>query len=275
MPIQAVSIPKMANNTASQNPQSKEFKGNFANANSVLSNKKKIGIFTTTLLGVGLVMAQTLKGKGYSLKINDIIKTLKTNPKKLGLFDVTYKKEHELESLVTKLAFGSVGGGLLGGFLFDKKENYKAKIRESVIQLVGNIFTPLACVSLGMTKFNNNETKILENMKFLKGNAVKIPSLVVSALCLVTGIFLGNKVGNLINQNVFHTNEKRKLKLSDMSPHVDDICVAASLIPSGGAVGPYISRIVPAALMVAGISTGFAQECPSKLKANCETKNEA
>lgn len=41
--------------------------------------------------------------------------------------------------LVSRLAICSVGGGLLGGVIFDKKENIPAKIRESIIQLVGNI----------------------------------------------------------------------------------------------------------------------------------------
>lgn len=266
MSVQAINIPKnptKLRNSNSQNTQNKEFQGNFANTNSVLSNKKKIGIFTTTLLGVGAVMAATLKKKGYSLKIKDIINTAKRDYKKLGLLDITYdSKKHEVETLVTKLALGSVGGGLLGGILFDKKENYNAKIRESIIQLVGNIFTPLACVAVGMRTFKKYGDKIPETHRLLKIPTKGAANLLASGICLATGILLGNKVGNLINQSVFHSKEERKIKLSDMSPHIDDVCVATSLIAAESQIGPYISRIIPAALMVAGVSTGFAQECP-------------
>lgn len=219
----------------------------------------KVGVFFTTLAGVLAAMAITLKGKGYSLKPMEFFK---------GLTHVKYE-EGEVEKLVMKLAVGSVGGGLIGGAIFDKKENRKAKYREAIIQLVGNIGTPLACVAGGMRLFKKFEPKIHsameklpESMKFLKSEKGKgIPSVIASACCLITGIFAGNKIGNTINKVVFKCDEKRTLKITDMSPHIDDLGIATSfVVPPESAIGHIITRIIPAALMIAGFSTGVAQE---------------
>ena len=217
--------------------------------------KVKSGVFLTTLAGVAAAMAITLKGKGY--KFSEFFK---------GLTHVTYdSKKAEVEKLVGMLSVGSVGGGLIGGALFDKKENMNAKYREAIIQIVGNIATPLACVAGGLRVFKRFEPKIIQSMK-LTGKMEKIPNLIVSAGCLVAGIFLGNKVGNIINEKAFHIKDNRKIKLSDMSPHIDDACLAISLVAADSSVGPVVSRFIPAALMVAGISTGIAQEKPERCK---------
>jgi len=231
-----------------------------------VSTKVKTGVFFTTLVGVATALAITLKGKGYSLNPSKI---LKTKPKNWGIFSVKYNsKEKEVEKLVGKLAIGSVGGGLIGGAIFDKKENMKAKYREAVIQLIGNISVPLLCVSGGMRLFNKFEPQILKSMPFLKGKATGAPGVIASGISLVAGIFLGNKVGNLINEKIFHVRDNRKIKLADMSPHIDDACLAISLVAAESKIGPQVSRLIPAALMVAGVSTGTAQERPERLHHN-------
>ena len=228
------------------------------------SKKIKLGVFLSTLAGVGIAMGTVLKGKGYSLNPKRIFKV---NPKNWGLFHIKYSKEagnHDIEMLVTKLAFGSVGGGLLGGLLLDKKENRKAKYRESIIQLIGNIFTPLALVALGTRGYEKFEPQIIK-LLHLTGKSSKIkkiPQVIVSAASLVGAIFLGNKIGNAINQKLFKVDEKRKLKISDMSPHLDDICFATSLIAKDIDIVP---RFIPLALLVAGNSIGTAQECPRRI----------
>lgn len=210
--------------------------------------KVKLGVFLTSLAGVAATMAFVLDKKG-----------LMKNPLK-GLCEIKYDHtKNEMEKLVLGLAAGSVGGGLLGGAIFDKKENMKAKYREAVIQLVGNILTPLACVSFGMKGFDKIKPTILKNVK-LTEKTKNIPSLVASIGCLITGILVGNKVGNTINKKVFNIDEDRKLKLSDMSPHVDDMCLATSLVASQSKIGPVVSRFVPLALLISGFSTGVAQE---------------
>lgn len=235
------------------------------------NRKLKIGAFLSTLTGVSVAMACVLKGKGYSLKPSKIWHTA---PADWGLFNATYKGHLEMEKLVTKLAFGSVGGGLIGGAIFDKKENMNAKIRESVIQMVGNIFTPLLCVSTVMHLYENKESKIVNYIEknISKNKSVKcLPKVIVSIGCLVAAIFLGNKVGNTINEKAFHSHDNRKIKLSDMSPHIDDSCLILSMVAANSPIGSVVSRIVPVALMVAGDSVGTIQEKPERLAANAAT----
>ena len=51
-----------------------------------------------------------------------------------------------------------------------------------------------------------------------------------------------------------------------MAPHIDDACLVASLVaPPDSEYGVYLARIIPAALMVAGLSVGTAQERPERL----------
>lgn len=232
--------------------------------------KVKVGVLLTTLASVGTTLAFILKKRGYGY---NPLKAFKTPIKDWSIFKAIYKDgnnpkdENAIELMVIKLAFASVFGGLAGGAIFDKKENFKAKVRESIIQLVGNIFTPLACVSLGMKGFKLIEDKLVAKLpthsnpkiaKIIKGT----PGVIASGICLLSGIILGNKVGNLINEKVFKVKDNRKLKLADMSPHIDDLCLAVSLV---AAENHAITRVIPAALMVAGYSTGVMQERPERL----------
>lgn len=216
-------------------------------ANTKASNKVKTGVFLSTLAGVAAAMALVFKHKGMPIKPQ-------------SLWKITYK-ENEIPALVGALAVGSIGGGLIGGAILDKKENLKAKLREAIIQGVGNIATPLGCVWGGMKLFKKYlEPQILKKTKFT-GKMAEVPKIIASAISLVSGIFLGNKIGNTINKKAFKCEEKRTLKLSDMSPHIDDLGLATSfVVPPTSSIGHIITRIIPAALMIAGISTGVAQE---------------
>lgn len=223
-------------------------------ANTKASNTVKAGVFLSTLAGVLLAMRRTFKVQKLPMNnIKDFFRNLGT---------VKYSKEgHEVEKLVGRLAVGSVGGGLIGGAILDKKENLKAKLREAVVQLVGNIAIPLGCVAGGLTLYEKHlESKVVKALK-LSEKTKGIPGVILSIGCLVAGVFAGNKTGNFINKEVFACDEKRTLKLSDMSPHIDDLGVAAAfVVPKDKPVGAIIARIIPAALMIAGISTGVAQE---------------
>lgn len=211
--------------------------------------KVKVGVAATTLLGITAVMANVFKKKNIPFN----------SPKKFfkALTSIKYDKDkHEVEKLVAGLALGSVGGGLIGGAIFDKKENFKAKAREAIIQLVGNIFTPLACVSAGMWGIEALEKKIPNILKS-GTKTTKAAELVVSLGCLVSSIILGNKIGNTINKKVFHIDDERKLKLADMSPHIDDLCLVSSLVAKEI---EFVPRLIPLALVIAGFSTGSTQE---------------
>ncbi len=271
MPVQIVShsnnlpTPRVNSEKQSQSKTQVQSAKNEPKHEPKVPTKVKFGVFCTTFAGVATAMAITLKSKGRSL---NPARMFKTNPKNWAIFHIKYSKnknDYDIEKLVGRLALGSVGGGLIGGAIFDKKENMKAKYRESIIQLIGNISTPLFCVAGGMRVFDHFEPKILNSMKFLKGNGQKIPGAVASAACLTAGIFLGNKVGNTINEKAFGVKDNRKIKLADMSPHIDDLCLAITLVAAQSNIGPIVSRIIPAALMVAGVSTGIAQERPDRL----------
>lgn len=223
-------------------------------ANTKASNTVKTGVFLSTLAGVALAMVRTFKVQKLPMKnIKDFLKNLVT---------VKYDKEkHEIEWLVARLAVGSIGGGLIGGAILDKKENIKAKFREGIVQLVGNIAIPIGCVAGGLHVYEQKyQSKVVNALKLSK-KTEGIPGVAISLACLIVGAFAGNKVGNFINKEFFGCDEKRSLKLADMSPHIDDLGVAASfVVPPSSSVGNVIARIVPAALMIAGISTGVAQE---------------
>jgi len=163
-------------------------------------NKVKVGVALTTAAGILGTMAGVFYVKGKPFK----------TPSKFweSLTTIEYKNtETELPKLVLALGLGSLGGGLLGGALFDKKENMKAKYREAVIQMVGNIAIPLAFVMCGLKAFGKLEEKF---PKALPEKAIKTRALkaIVSIGCLIPAIFIGNDVGNYINKKHFFCDDK-------------------------------------------------------------------
>ncbi len=235
---------------------------------SVVPGKVKMGVFLSTLAGVSTALVLIMKKQNVG---HDFSKIFTTSPKNWGLLKAKYEEKEILE-----IAAGSVGGGLLGGLLLDKKENTKAKIREAVIQAVGNVLIPIAFVSIGTRTFKKFKPQLLKHIPQIKGtsktvtklNSVleSLPSVVVSATSLISGVLLGNKIGNTINEKVFGVKDDRKIKKGDLAPHVDDLCLAASLVAEDNIIGKSVSRVVPAALMIAGIATGTAQEKPERLQ---------
>lgn len=227
----------------------------------------KLGVFATTLAGVCAAMFMTFR-KNPSANFKSFKKLGDIKDFIMAFKKIKYDdKTDELAWTVAKLGIGSVGGGLLGGAIFDKKENLKAKIRESVIQLVGNIGVPLLCVAGGGKLFEKHLAPKLIDLCKLKNfkwdKAEKIPQIIAQTGLLITGIFAGNSLGNVINKTFFNVDEKRKIKLTDMSPHIDDVCVSSSLVFKDIEL---ITKFVPPALMIAGYSAGTAQESPSRIE---------
>lgn len=272
MPVQIINNQSITTNNAYKNNTLDSFSGvpSWVEPDIYISpkvsKKVKMGVFLSTVAGTSLALALLMKGK-YSL---NPVKILKTSPKNWGLWNKDYKEKE-----ILAIAAGSVGGGLLGGALFDKKENMKAKFREAVIQYIGNVAVPLGCVSVGIHQFNKVEGKILKHINFPKGTSKiaqcikkilkSLPGVATTLLSLGVGIILGNRVGNFINEKIFKVKDNRKIKATDFSPHVDDLCLAITL-KDESTIGHLISRVIPAALMVAGVSTGVAQEKPERCK---------
>lgn len=156
---------------------------------------------------------------------------------------------------VLKLTGITVPVSLFTGIALDKdKKNIKPKIRESISQLVGNILTPVIVIGGVMKMKDKIDTKTLTNpiMKCLKGTHKAL----YTAVALVGGLFIGNKIANKINHFIFPEHKQRPLKLKDFSVHVDDVCFATSLILKGNPIGKLASKIIPATFLVSAYEAG-------------------
>ena len=148
----------------------------------------------------------------------------------------------------------TVPASLVIGMALDKEENKKPKIKESISQLVGNLIIPIFLVDRSIKFKDYIDKKQFTNpiMKGLKGTHKAL----YTAVALVSGLMIGNKVANKINSSIFEDHKNRPLKIQDFSAHFDDVCFATSLILHGNKLGEYASRIIPATLLVSAYETG-------------------
>lgn len=227
----------------------------------------------TSGAAVATAYALIAKKQGFSLNRQKIYNT---PIKDWAIFKIYDKKhpERKLISLKEKeilsLAGASVAGGFAGGALADSKKNFKAKAREALNQMLGNVLIPVACVSAVSHLYEKFKPQIISKVPQLKGSthtikllniALKnIPMAILTIAGLGTGIFTGNKVSNLINEKLYHTKVERKIKKTDFAPHVDDIGMAVSLMGEKSALASIITNTVPFFLCVPGIQTGTAKE---------------
>lgn len=233
--------------------------------------KVKIGSFLGTAIGVAVGVFIALKrGKimePASKKTDGVIKNqiADITNKKIAKIKATLKNVNYDELNVITIATGSIFGGVLGGSLADDKKNIKAKLREGLIQLGGNILIPLACVGGGSRLFKKFLEKPIINKFKITPKFHAAPGIISSALCLCAAIFLGNKATNIINEDVYHLKDDRKVKIADMSGHIDDTCLAISLANPGSKISSSVSRIIPLALLICGYSSGVMQEWPDDI----------
>ena len=235
--------------------------------------KVRLGVFATTLLGVASALAIISKRQGFSLNPKKIFSQ---RPRDWAIFKIHNKKrpnDKELdfkEGEILLMAAGSVAGGLCGGFLFDDKKNRKAKIKESVNQMLGDVAIPLSFVALPtraykkfekLPQLNTKHIKLKSFSEFVQNNRFLriLCPVAVSGVSLGSGIIAGNRVSNLINEKVHGEKVERKIKVTDFAPHLDDVCLAVSLMAEKSPVASIISRFVPAALSIAGNEAGNAK----------------
>lgn len=244
-----------------------QFKGHGSENN--LTKKQKAIILASSAAGMVPVLAVLAKMKGFSLNPAKIIKT---PIKDWAIFKYSPKdKAIEFEEpQVISVATGSVVGGFIGGSIVDDKSNLKAKKREVLSQLLGNVLVPVMCVGRGSVLFEKYSARlqsimpqINKNTKFT--NAIdkclkNIPNAVATLGFLGIGIYLGNKVSNFINEKLYHQKVERDIKASDFAPHVDDLCMATSMMNKESEFGSKLGRVIPIALLVPGYQTGTAQE---------------
>lgn len=239
-----------------------------------MSASDKAIILGTSALGMAPVLGFLAHRKGFSLNPKNIIKT---PVKEWALFK--YKPKGEVikfeEPQIISLASASVLGGFVGGAIVDDKSNLKAKKREVLNQLLGNVIVPILCVGAGAriySKFAQNLIKAMPKItqeskiaKYIKPEIFNkiceaIPPSLATLITLGIGIFAGNRVSNLINEKLYHKKVDRGVKATDFAPHVDDVCLAATLVNKDSGFGSLIGRVIPFALLVPGYKTGTMQE---------------
>lgn len=237
------------------------------------SLKLRLGTAATSALGVATAVAIVAKKQGFSLNPSKIAKT---KIKDWAIFKIPNENKPNEKTLELKafqilgIGAGSVLGGLVGGAIFDKKENFSAKCSEAVSQFIGDITVPLSFVALPTMLYKNFENlavkdtqylKLQSASKYIQGNKflkILCPTL-VSGSSLAAGIIAGNKVSNKLNKHVHGKNHERGIRITDFAPHLDDVCLAFTLMAEKSPLGGIISKFVPVALTVAGIETGTAK----------------
>ena len=222
-------------------------------------------ILATSALGTAVAFGIISHKQGF--RISNLSKVAM---KDWALFKITPKSLVIEEKEIITLAGGSVIGGLAGGAIFDKKSNFKAKLKEALNQMLGNVLVPVGCVGLTSRWYKKNEIKILSKVPQIKKSGKvytlmnrglkAIPPVFITGVALAVGIITGNKVSNFINEKLYKQKVDRDIKATDFAPHVDDLCLAVTLMAPGTPVGKVIARTIPAFLTVPGYQTGIAQE---------------
>lgn len=235
---------------------------------SDLSLKQKAVVAGTSALGLAIPLAFFSKRAGFSL---NPAKIFKTPVKDWAIFK--YKPLDKVVDYgaipIISMAGGSVAGGFAGGALVDK-DNIKAKKREVLSQLLGDVIVPISCVWAGAKVFKHYEKtlqklmpKISKDIKVanvLNKISENIPNAVATLGSLGIGIIAGNKVSNEINEKLYNMKVERGIKATDFAPHVDDLCMSISMVNEGSTFGTLLGRVIPLALMVPGYETGTARE---------------
>jgi predicted MFS family arabinose efflux permease len=234
-----------------------------------MNRKQKTVVAASAIAGMTPVIMVLAKKKGFSLNPKNIIGT---PIKDWAIFKYSpAEKAIDFGNPVNIIAtaLGSVAGGFVGGSIVDK-QNVKAKKREVLNQILGNVLVPITTVWLGSKVFNKYQYRLEEGMpqinslnnsaKIFNKILKKIPQAVATLAALGVGIFLGNKVSNYINEKIYHKKVDRNIRATDFAPHVDDICMATTMMSPNSTFGQKLGKIIPLALVVPGYQTGIAQD---------------
>ena len=143
------------------------------------------------------------------------------------------------------LCVASTVGGLAAGILVDDKKHRKAKLKDSVNQLVGNTFVPFGFLAL-----SNKITKPLP----------KIWQTIIGIGTLIATTFLGHNVANKINEKVFKEDSGYKCTLKDFMCDIDDFVFAASTVMNNKNLYKFTASVCPVTYTVHGYLAGCRQQ---------------
>ena len=212
--------------------------------NSNNTDKVKTSTKAAALAGsiAGVTTAVAMISRHHGVKIpsalknpNDLLKILK---------DIEIKEKD-----VITIASSSIAGGLFGGIATDKK-NAKAKVKEGIVQLLGNYIVPTIAVGGGI-KLNKalnkkyNFPPITRPIQFLFGFA-----------SLIIGVIAGNKVSRVLNEGLFKEDDYRKLNWKDWAVQFDNVCLVTSISNAGTNLAKIASRFIPVAHIMPGYQVG-------------------
>ncbi len=222
------------------------FQRNNNNVSERNNNKAKTSTKIAAAAGsvVGVTSALALISRGHGIKIPSSLK----NPQEVWK---TLKKIELKEKDVIQMASSSIAGGILGGSLTDSK-NTKAKVKEGVVQLIGNYIVPTLFVGGGI-KLN----KVL-NKHYNFPPVTKPIQFAFGFTSLIAGVVAGNKIARKINSNVFEEQEEyRKLNWKDWAVQFDNACLVTSISNAGTQIAKMASRVIPAAHLIPGYLVGI------------------
>ena len=143
------------------------------------------------------------------------------------------------------LCVASTVGGLAAGVLVDDKKHRKAKLKDSVNQLVGNTFVPFGFLAL-----SNKITKPLP----------KIWQTIIGIGTLIATTFLGHSVANKINEKVFKEDSGYKCTFKDFAGDADDFVFAASTVMGSKWLYKLTATVCPVTYMTHGFLAGCRQQ---------------
>ena len=143
------------------------------------------------------------------------------------------------------LCVASTVGGLAAGILVDDKKHRKAKLKDSVNQLVGNTFVPFGFLAL-----SNKITKPLP----------KIWQTIIGIGTLIATTFLGHNVANKINEKVFKEDSGYKCTFKDFAGDFDDFVFAASTVMGSKWLYKITATVCPVTYMTHGFLAGCRQQ---------------
>lgn len=200
----------------------------------IYSNKQKLIVASTTVLGVLGSCALLARNANYSLNP----KKMFTNIKNSYLSKVKFEIKE-----VCAIGAGSCLGGLAGGYIIDKdKENRRIKRREAMMHY-GNIAIPIITVGVIVDEV------FKKSNKWIKATA---------GMCgIVAGLYLANNIMNKVCNSIFkNESAERGIEITDLPAHLDDAVVSAGYVFPNSKFVHGLSRIIPLALMVAGNEVG-------------------
>ena len=186
--------------------------------------------------------------------------------KSKGIKDISMFNMHLQEPEILALGTATIFGALAGGCLADKSKNYKAKVRETSHQFIGNILSPLVLMyglNKGLDKLNFKMPNLKSNSKLAKATNICLnilPNLTTSCVGLWAGINVGNKISEKVNDKIFGKSEKkREVKVIDYCIHIDDPVTVLTVADKSGNISKFTSKIMPFTFILSGYQIGLAK----------------